>query len=92
MSRFVDLNHIVENGMVTYQGVPAPVTSDYLTREESRKHYAPGAEFHIGKTEMVSNTGTYLDSPFHRYAGERDLSELPRGSLAGLESMIIRAG
>ena len=77
--------------MVTYQGLPAPVNSDYLTREESRKLYAPGTGFHIGKTEMVSNTGTYLDSPFHRYAGERDLSELPLESLVGLEGVVIRA-
>jgi kynurenine formamidase len=91
MSRFIDLSHIVENGMVTYQGLPAPVISDYLTREESRKHYAPGTEFHIGRIEMVANTGTYLDSPFHRYAHGRDLSELPLESLAGLEGMVIRA-
>ena len=91
MSRFVDLSHIIENGMVTYEGLPAPVISDHLTREESRKHYGPGTEFHIGKIEMVANTGTYLDSPFHRYADGRDLSELPLESLAGLEGMVIRA-
>jgi len=91
MSRFVDLSHVVENGMVTYQGLPAPMISDYLTREESRKHYGPGTEFHIGKIETVANTGTYLDSPFHRYADGRDLSELPLESVAGLEGMVIRA-
>ena len=78
--------------MVTYQGLPAPVISDYLTRGESRKHYAPGTEFHSEKIEMVSNTGTYLDGPFYRYADGRDLSELPLESLAGLEGMVIRAG
>ena len=91
MSRFVDLSHVIEKGMVTYQGLPAPAISDYLSREESRKHYASGTEFHIGRIEMVSNTGTYLDSPFHRYADGRDLSELPLESLAALEAIVIRA-
>lgn len=87
----VDLSHAVEHGMITYRGLPAPLISDYLSREESRQHYAEGTEFHIGKIEMVANTGTYLDTPFHRYAEGRDLSELPLSSIANLEGVIVRA-
>jgi kynurenine formamidase len=91
MGKFIDLSHVVENGLVTYKGLPAPVICDYLSREASREVYAPGTEFHIGKIEMVANTGTYLDSPFHRYADGKDLSEVPLRSLADLEGVVIRA-
>ena len=86
----VDVSHVVEHGMVTYKGLPAPLICDFLSREQSRSHYAPGTEFHIGKIEMVANTGTYLDSPFHRYANGKDLSELPLERLANLEGVVIR--
>jgi arylformamidase len=86
----VDLSHTVSNGLITYEGLPAPVISDFLSREASRELYAPGTEFHIGKLEMVANTGTYVDSPFHRYAGGKDLSELPLESLADLEGVVVR--
>jgi arylformamidase len=76
--------------MVTYKGLPAPVVCDYLGREESRRHYAPGVEFHIGKVEMVANTGTYLDSPFHRYADGIDLAGLPLEKLADLDAIVVR--
>lgn len=89
--RFVDVSHTVEHGMVTYQGLPAPVICDYLSRAESRKHYAAGTEFQIGKIELVANTGTYLDSPFHRYEDGLDLSELPLTSLADLDGVVIDA-
>lgn len=89
---FVDLSHDVEHGMITYKGLPAPLISDHLSREESRKHYAEGTEFHIGRIEMVANTGTYLDSPFHRYSDGRDLSELPLSTIADLEGVCLRAG
>jgi arylformamidase len=85
-SAMVDLSHTVEDGMVTYKGLPAPTICDYLSREESRRHYAEGTEFHIGKIEMVANTGTYVDAPFHRYADGKDLSELSLSSLADLEA------
>jgi quercetin dioxygenase-like cupin family protein len=75
----VDVSHVVEHGMVTYKGLPAPLVCDFLSREQSRSHYAPGTEFHIGKIEMVANTGTYLDSPFHRYADDKDLSGVGNG-------------
>jgi kynurenine formamidase len=85
----VDVSHVVEHGMVTYRGLPAPLVCEFLSREQSRAHYAPGTEFHIGKIEMVANTGTYLDSPFHRYASGKDLSELPLDRLANLEGVVI---
>jgi arylformamidase len=86
----IDLSHTDEHGMITYKGLPAPIVCDYLSREASRKLYAPGTEFHIGKIEMVANTGTYLDSPFHRYADGKDLSELPLERLADLEAVVVR--
>ncbi len=88
----IDVSHAVEHGMVTYKGLPAPVVCDYLSREESRRHYAPGVEFHIGKVEMVANTGTYLDSPFHRYPDGVDLAGLPLEGLAALDAVVLRAG
>jgi arylformamidase len=90
MSKFVDLSHEVEHGMVTYRGLPAPVVGEHLSREASRALYAEGTEFHIGKIEMVANTGTYLDAPFHRFADGRDLSELPLASLADLAGVTVR--
>ena len=92
MSRkLIDLSHTVENGMITYKGFPAPVICDYLSREESRSHFSGGTEFYISKIEMIANTGTYVDSPFHRFADGIDLSELPLTSLADLEGSVIRA-
>jgi arylformamidase len=88
--QLVDLSHTVEDGMITYKGLPAPIICDYLGREASRARYAPGTEFQIGKIEMVANTGTYLDSPFHRYAHGHDLSELALESLADLECVVVR--
>lgn len=77
--------------MVTYKGLPAPVICDFLSREQSRQHYAPGTEFQIGKIELVANTGTYLDSPFHRYDHGKDLSELELSSLANLDGVVVTA-
>ncbi|MDQ2975465.1 MAG: cyclase family protein [Acidobacteriota bacterium] len=76
--------------MITYKGLPAPVITDHLTRESSRRVYASGTEFHIGKIEMVANTGTYLDSPFHRYADGTDLSGLDLHSVANLAGIVVR--
>ncbi|MEY2561987.1 MAG: arylformamidase [Verrucomicrobiota bacterium] len=90
-ARLIDLSHTVEHGMITYKGLPAPIICDYLSREASRARYAEGTEFHIGKIEMVANTGTYLDSPFHRYAHGKDLSELELESLANLDCVVVRA-
>jgi kynurenine formamidase len=77
--------------MTTYPGLPGPIICDYLSRDRSRELYAPGVEFQIGRIEMVANTGTYLDSPFHRYADGKDLSGLPLESLAGLDAVVVRA-
>lgn len=86
----IDVCHTIHDGMITYKGLPPPVISDYLTRERSRELYAPGTEFQIGRIEMVANTGTYLDSPFHRYPEGTDLAELSLDSLANLDGIVIR--
>ena len=87
---FIDVSHIIEHGLITYRGLPAPLVCDFLSRKQSRLLYAPGTEFHIGKIEMVANTGTYLDSPFHRYPDGPDVSELPLERLADLDARVIR--
>lgn len=89
--KYIDLSHIIEDGLVTYKGLPAPIICDYLSREASKAMYEEGTEFQIGKIEMVSNTGTYIDTPFHRYADGKDLSEMELTSFAGLEAIVIRA-
>ncbi len=90
MKTLLDLSHPVEDGMITYKGLPAPIICDFLSREASQEHYAQGTTFHIGKIEMVANTGTYIDSPFHRYADGKDLSELALESIADLEGLVFR--
>ena len=89
--RLVDVSHEIEDGMITYRGLPGPVIRDHWTREASRSHFAPGTEFHIGRIDMVANTGTYVDSPFHRYADGLDLAALPLESLADLPGVVVRA-
>jgi arylformamidase len=86
----IDVSHTIHDGMITYKGLPPPVISDHLSREQSREVYAPGTEFHIGRIEMVANTGTYIDSPFHRYADGADLAALDLHSLANLDAVVIR--
>jgi kynurenine formamidase len=90
--QLIDLSHTVEDGLITYKGLPAPIICDFLSREDSRKVYAEGTEFHIGKIEMVGNTGTYLDSPFHRYADGDDLAALKLEQLAHLDGVLVRVG
>jgi kynurenine formamidase len=91
MTTFIDLSHTIENGMITYTGLPGPVISDHLSRQESRHHYAAGTTFQIGKIEMVANTGTYIDAPFHRYEKGGDLSEYDLASVADLDAVVIHA-
>ncbi len=86
----IDLSHPIETGMITYPGLPGPKVDAYLTRESSRDHYEAGTEFHIGQIEMVGNTGTYLDTPFHRFPDGFDLADLDLGSVAGIPGMCIR--
>jgi kynurenine formamidase len=82
--RRIDLSHQISDGLVTYPGIPAPTISDVLSREASRERYAPGTEFLIGRIEMAGNTGTYLDTPFHRYADGFDLADLALDDVADL--------
>ena len=91
MRQLIDVSHTVEHEMVTYKGLPAPIICDWMSREASHARYAEGTEFQIGKIEMVGNTGTYVDSPFHRYADGKDLSELPLESVANLECVVVHA-
>ncbi|WP_321397277.1 cyclase family protein [Emcibacter sp.] len=88
--QLIDLSHTVEDGMITYKGLPAPIICDFLSRGDSRGHYDEGTEFHIGEIKMVANTGTYLDSPFHRYSDSKDLSELDLDRIADLEAVVVR--
>jgi kynurenine formamidase len=91
MSQFIDLSHIIEDGMITYTGLPGPVISDHLSREDAVSHYSEGTTFQIGKIDMVANTGTYIDAPFHRYAEGIDLSGLEMASIANLDGILFRA-
>src|SRR5687768_16153722 len=87
--RLIDLSHVIEHGMTTHKGLPGPHICDYWSREASAANYDDGSTFQIGRIDMVANTGTYVDSPFHRYAEGKDLSELPLGSLADLEGLVV---
>ncbi|HEV3221852.1 MAG TPA: cyclase family protein [Puia sp.] len=89
-THLIDLSHTIENGLITYKGLPAPVICDYLSREDSKKIYAEGTSFQIGKIEMVGNTGTYIDCPFHRYEQGSDLNDTPLECFAELNGLIIR--
>ena len=86
----IDLSHTIENGLVTYKGLPAPVICDYLSRENAKQFYEEGTSFQIGKIEMVTNTGTYIDCPFHRYEDGKDLSEITLERLTDVEAVVIR--
>ena len=88
----VDLSHAIHDGLVTYPGLPAPVIRDHLSRADSRKTYGAGTEFHIGRIEMVANTGTYLDTPSHRFEGKPDLAGLALEAVANLAGVMVRAG
>jgi len=89
VSRLIDLSHTIKDGLITYKGLPAPVICDYLSREDSKKIYAEGTSFQIGKIEMVSNTGTYIDCPFHRFEQGADLSETPLEHFAELKGLVL---
>jgi arylformamidase len=87
----VDLSHPIEDGMVTYPGLPGPRISDHLSWEASHERYAPGTEFQIGRIDMIANTGTYLDSPAHRHRGGTDLAGLSLSSLAAIPGVVVDA-
>jgi kynurenine formamidase len=86
----VDLSHVIEHGMTTYPGLPPPHICDFWTRQGSAANYDDGSSFQIGRIDMVANTGTYLDSPFHRYVDGIDLADLPLSSLADLPGIVVR--
>ena len=88
--RIVDLSHVIEDGMTTYKGLPGPVICDFWERESTAANYDDGSTFQIGRIGMIANTGTYVDSPFHRYADGADLADLPLPSLAELPGIVIR--
>lgn len=89
MPRLVELSHPIVSGMITVPGLPEPVIDEYLTREASRARYAPGTEFSIGRITMVANTGTYLDTPFHRYGDGYDLSGLALERVVDRDGLIV---
>ncbi len=87
---YIDLSHTIKDGEITYKGLPAPIICDYLSRVDSEGLYENGTSFQIGKIEMVSNTGTYIDCPFHRYEDGKDLAEIELNKLADLEGILIK--
>src|SRR5207245_10200290 len=89
--RLNDLSDTIEHGMVSDRGLAAPVIGDWLSRDASSGRYAPGTTFQIGKIGMLANTGTYIDAPFHRYEGGKDIEEYPIGALDDLEGVVLRA-
>jgi arylformamidase len=88
---WIDLSHVIEDGLVTYPGLPAARICDYLSREQSRERYAEGTGFQIARIDIVANTGTYLDCPFHRYADGDDLSQVGPEAFADLDAIVVRA-
>jgi arylformamidase len=90
-SRLVDLSHLIESGMTTYKGLPGPHICDYWTRADSAAHYDDGSSFQIGRIDMIANTGTYLDAPFHRFADGADLGEVALARLAALPGVKVQA-
>src|SRR5258705_9815951 len=90
--RLVELSHPIHDGLITYPGLPGPKIGDHLSFEASHDHYAVGTEFQIGRISMVSNTGTYLDTPAHRYPGGGDLSATPLVKVADLDGIVMRFG
>jgi kynurenine formamidase len=89
--RLIDVSHEIEHGMVTYPGLPAPAIGDWLSRTASTARYAPGTTFQIGKIDLLANTGTYIDAPFHRFDGGKDVADYPLESVADLEGVVVRA-
>lgn len=87
----VELSHRIADGLITYPGIPAPSIGDHLSREASKQVYAPGTEFQIGTITLAANTGTYLDTPFHRYPDGQDLAAFPLERMADLPGLVVRA-
>lgn len=90
ITRFIDHSHPIEHGMITYQGLPGPKISEFLTRAASKEHYSGDTTFSIGSIDMVANTGTYIDAPFHRYSEGGDLAKFSLDILADVPGILIR--
>ena len=80
-------------GMPAYPGLPEPKFHVFLAHDEPAKqtHYAPGVTFQIAAYEFGGNTGTYVDSPFHRHPNGADLAALPLKKLVDLPGLLISA-
>src|SRR5688572_1673250 len=89
--QYIDLSHTIFDGLITYKGLPAPLICDFLSREKSKSFYAEGTSFQIGRIDMVANTGTYMDCPFHRYEDGRDLADIHLQEIVNLPAIVIRA-
>ena len=90
MAHLIDLSHEIEHGMVTYRGLPAPTISEWMTRDASKAKYAPGTTFSIGKIDLLANTGTYIDAPFHRYPDGGDVASYALEEVADLPGIVVR--
>ena len=89
MARLIDLSHEIEHGMVTYGGMPGPAISDWLSRDASTTRYAAGTTFQIGKIDLLANTGTYIDSPFHRFENAPDIAGYALEAIADLPGLVV---
>jgi arylformamidase len=90
MKRLYDLSHTIEDGMITYKGLPGPIVCDFLSREDSKKIYEEGTTFQIGKIELITNTGTYIDVPFHRYENGKDMNDMELERFVSIPAIVIR--
>ena len=89
MARLIDVSHEIEDGMTTYPGLPAPKIRDWLSREASNARYAPGTTFQLGMIDLLANTGTYIDAPFHRYAEGKDIAGYALEAVANLDGVVV---
>ena len=89
MKKLIDLSHVITDGLITYKGLPAPIVCDFLSREDSKSHYDGETTFQIGKIEMVVNSGTYIDAPFHRFEGAKDIADLGLDQVAAIAGVKI---
>ena len=89
---FVDLSHVIEHGMNTYPGIPGPAICDFMSFDDSHSRYEAGTEFTIGRIDLVTNTGTYLDTPYHRYRDGHDLVGLDLATISNVPAVVVRVG
>ena len=89
MARLIDVSHEIEDGMITYPGLPAPKIRDWLSREASNARYAPGTTFQLGMIDLLANTGTYIDAPSHRYAEGKDIAGYALEAVANLDGVVV---